>query len=83
MYPDGITSSTVTPVASDGPSFVTLIVNVMVLPAFGVGLLTVFSNLRSATAVGVVPIVESSSSVVESSPGVESVSSWSDVSTCA
>ncbi len=42
VYPAGNTSFTVTPVAALGPAFEAVIVNVTLLPTFGVGLLTVF-----------------------------------------
>ena len=58
VYPDGILSVTLTPVAMLGPLLVAVIVKVMLLPTKGVPLFTVFMMDRSVTGTGVGMLVE-------------------------
>ena len=74
---------TTTLVASLGPSLCIAIVNIMVSPTLGVALSTIFVSERSTIGIGLTITVSSSSSPLESSPGVESMSSSFDVQTCA
>ncbi len=54
VYPAGIASFTVTPVAALGPRLVAVMRKVMALPTGGFGLLTVFTTPRSASGTGMV-----------------------------
>ena len=52
VYPDGNASATLTPVAPLGPLLLAVIVNVTLLPTFGVALLTVFVTAKSVCGTG-------------------------------